>query len=111
MSAGGQLSRIAPYIERALEDDYVQDQIRQGVASLRRGSQRAKTKSAKGAVTDQTLRNNLRDAASSITTALRTIKAPPPKKHRLRRVLVLATLAGGAVLAWRQINPTGEMGR
>ena len=111
MSAGGQLSRIAPYIERALEDDYVQDQIRQGVASLRRGSQRAKTKSAKAAVTDQTLRNNLRDAASSITAALHTIKAPPPKKHRLRRVLVLATLAGGAVLAWRQINPTGEMGR
>jgi hypothetical protein len=111
MSAGGQLSRIAPYIERALEDDYVQDQIRQGVASLRRGAQRAKTNSAKAAVTDQTLRNNLRDAASSITAALHTIKAPPPKKHRLRRVLVLATLAGGAVLAWRQINPTGEMGR
>ena len=110
MNAGDQLSRIAPYVSRALEDDYVQEQMRQGMASLRRGSQRAKGRSAKAAIADRTLRNNLRDGLASLTGAFRTIKEPPPKKHRLRRVLVVAALAGVGILGWRQIKPTGEGG-
>ncbi len=107
MNAGEQLSRIAPYVSRALEDDYVQEQLGQGMASLRQGSRRAKVKSAKAAVADRTLHRNLRDAAVSLTAAFRTVKEPPPKKHRLRHVLVAAAVAGVAVLGWRQINPAG----
>lgn len=110
MNAGDQLSRIAPYVSRALEDDYVQEQLRQGMASLRQGSRRAKGKSPKAAIADQALHHNLRDAAASMTGAFRTIKDPPPKKHRLRRVLVVGALAGVTILGWRHINATGELG-
>jgi hypothetical protein len=110
MNAGEQLSRIAPYVSRALEDDYVQEQLGQGVASLRRGTRRAKGKSAKAAIADPKVHHNLRDAAASLSGAFRTIKEPPPKKHRLRRVLVVGALSGVAVLGWRQINPAGEGG-
>ncbi len=110
MNAGEQLSRIAPYVSRALEDDYVQEQLSQGVASLRRGSRRARGQGAKATITDPTLHNNLRDAAASLTAAFRTLKEPPPAKHRLRRVLVAAVVVGVAVLGWRQISPAREGG-
>ena len=42
MSAADQISRITPYLERLLLDDYIQEQLGDAVIGLRRSSRRAK---------------------------------------------------------------------
>jgi hypothetical protein len=110
MSAVGQLSRIAPYVGRLLEDEYVQDQIRDAVKDLRRGSQRAKRKGARGAVADQRVRSQLTAAGGSLATAVQRLRQPePPKRHWLRRGLLIAAAAGGGGwLAFQQFGRNGS---
>jgi hypothetical protein len=102
MSAPDQLSRFAPYIGRLLEDEYIQEEISQAITSLRRGSRRARGRSASEAIKDRRLRAQLRDAASSLTQASRALNAPPPKRHRFRRALLLTAALTAVVLAWQQ---------
>jgi hypothetical protein len=103
MSATDQISRITPYLERLLRDDYVQEQLGDAVTGLRRSSRRAKGRGATEALKDRRLRNQLSAAAGSLTAAARALTQPePPKRHWLRRALLLAAAAGGATLAWQQ---------
>jgi hypothetical protein len=109
MSATDQISRITPYLERVLRDDYVQEQLGDAVTGLRRSSRRAKGRRATEAFKDRRLRNQLSAAAGSLIAAARALTQPePPKRHWLRRALLLAAAAGGATLAWQQTrsNPT-----
>ena len=46
MSATDQISRITPYLERLLRDEYIQEQLGDAVTGLRRGSRRAKGRGA-----------------------------------------------------------------
>jgi hypothetical protein len=103
MSATDQISRITPYLERLLRDEYVQEQLGDAVAGLRRSSQRAKGRGATEALKDRRLRNHLSAAAGSLAEGLRAIGQPePPNRHWLRRALLLAAAGGGAVLAWHR---------
>lgn len=105
MNASEQLSRLAPYVGRLLKDDYVHEQIGQAATSLRRGSRRAKRKGAKRAVADRRVRGQLRAGVTAATQVVRAVgQSPPPKRHPLRRVLVVTVAAGGAAVAYRQLS-------
>jgi hypothetical protein len=103
MNATDQISRIRPYLERLLRDEYIQEQIGDAVTGLRRSSRRAKGQRATEALKDRRLRNQIGAAAGSLTAATRAITQPePPKRHWLRRALLLAAAGGGVALAWQQ---------
>jgi hypothetical protein len=103
MSAADQISRVTPYLERLLRDDYIQEQLGDAVTGLRRSSRRAKGRGATEALKDRRLRKQLSAAAGSLTQAVRALRQPePPKRHWLRRALLLAAAAGGATVAWQR---------
>jgi ferric-dicitrate binding protein FerR (iron transport regulator) len=107
MSPSG-LSKVTPYVGRLLEDQYVQEQIRDAMKDLRRGSQRAKRKGARGAVADKRVRSQLAAAGGSLSTAVQRLRQPePPQRHWLRRGLLVVAAGAGGVLAWQQINGSG----
>jgi hypothetical protein len=103
MRATAQISRITPYLERLLRDDYVQEQLGEALTGLRRGSRRAKGRPATEALKDRRVRDQLSAAAGSLTEAARALRQPePPKPHWIRRALLLATAGAGATLAWQR---------
>ena len=102
MTATDRLARIAPYLWRLLEDEYVQEQLGQAITGLRQSSRRAKGHSASESIRDKRLRAQLRDAANSLIEAARALQQPPqPKRHRLRRTLLLSAAAVAGALVWR----------
>lgn len=101
MTAARQLSRIAPYLSRLLNDEYVQEQIGQALTELRRSSRRAKGRRAGEALNDTKLRTQLGDAITSLGNARRALAEPPPKRRRLRRAFLLI-MPLAAALAWQQ---------
>jgi hypothetical protein len=99
MSGNVQLSRITPYVQRLLQDEYVQDQIGQAITELRRSGRRANGRGATEALKDRRLRQQLSGAAGSLTNAARALRQPePPKRHLVRRGLLLGAAVGG--VAW-----------
>jgi chemotaxis response regulator CheB len=92
----------APYVRRLLEDEYVHDQLSDAATRLRKAYRRAerKKKGAKAAE-DKKLYAHVRGAAGSLRgAALALQRKPPPKqsKRRGRKLVLVATLAGGVVL-------------
>jgi hypothetical protein len=103
MSATDQMSRITPYLDRLLRDEYIHEQLGDAVAGLRRSSRRAKGRKAAEALKDRRLRTQLRAAAGSLTEVARALSRPePPKRHWIRRALLLVAAGGGAAFAWQQ---------
>lgn len=101
MSAADQLSRVTPYVQRLLQDQYIQDQIGEAITGLRRSTRRAKGRRASDALKDRRLRTQLRNAAGSLTAAARALRQPePPKRHRLTGGLLLAGAAAVGGAAW-----------
>lgn len=107
MSAADQFSRIAPYLTRALEDEYIQEQIEQAIRGLRRSSRRARQQSASDAVKDRRLRKQLSEAIDGFIQAGQALTEPPPKRHPIRRVGLLILAAAAIALAW-QNRPQDE---
>ncbi len=107
MDASQQLSRLAPYARRLLDDDALQDQFDRAYVNLRDGTKRARGKGAKQAVGDRKTRRQLGAAAAAATQIVRALREPePPKRHLGRRILVLSGIAGGAVVGYRQLTGT-----
>jgi hypothetical protein len=98
-----------PYARRAVEDEYVQEQIRSAVTRLSDGLARISRQKA-DATGDKKLYTGLRSAAVSIRKAVGAIEEPPPKaKRRGRKALVLgAALAGILVIAKRRTSGDSE---
>jgi ferric-dicitrate binding protein FerR (iron transport regulator) len=93
-----------PYARRLLEDEYVQEQLRNAVGGLRTAYQRARKERGK-ATEDKHLYNNIRHAATSIRNAATALQRPKPKpKRRLGRVAILAVAIGGCagLVIWLQ---------
>jgi hypothetical protein len=104
MAASEQISRLTPYVNRLLQDDALQTQIVQGFTNLRDGTKRARSKGAKQAAGDRKVRHRLTAAATAGTQIVRALREPePPPRHRGRRVLALAVVAGGTVVGYRKI--------
>lgn len=87
-----------PYLRQLIEDEYVQEQLRDAAGGLRAAYDRARKERAR-ATEDKRLYGHVRDAASSIRRAAFALQRPEPEpKHRLRKVAILAFALGGTVL-------------
>ncbi|MGI8713476.1 MAG: hypothetical protein ACR2NR_09890 [Solirubrobacteraceae bacterium] len=102
MAVSDQLSRATPYIQRLLNDDYIQDQIGQGITALRASRNRTKGRKAQEALKDRRLWSQVQQAAGSLSQAVRALNEPEPPQHRARRTLLLAAAAGAGAYAWQQ---------
>lgn len=85
-----QLARLTPYIKRLLEDENVQADIGNALASLRQGARRARNRPATEALRDQKLHNQITSAFRALTSAQRKLAEPPPQHSGARRLLVIA---------------------
>jgi hypothetical protein len=92
------MAKLLPYLERLVEDEYVQEQLRSGAGALLHAYQRAARKPAQ-APQDKKLYGNLRRAAASIrNSAMALGHAPePPPKHRGRNALIIGLGIGATV--------------
>lgn len=101
MAVTDAVARSAPIVERLLDNQYAQDQLRDGVESLRVAYQRASKRRVKP-VEDKKVRDQVRQAAASITEAGKALKTgrQKPKKRRGRWLHVLIGLGAlGAAAA------------
>ena len=101
------------YVQRLLEDEYVQNQVRDAAAGVRSAYLRARRRPAQ-APQDKKFYDNVRQAAVSMRKAVTAIKRqpePPPKpKHRVRKVAAAVVIVGGSafIIAKRgQSRPAG----
>ncbi len=105
MPVSENLSRLAPYAKRLLDDDMVQNQIDRAFSDLRSGTKRARGKGAKKAVSDRKTRRQFRAAAVATTQIARALRQPPPpKRHPARRLAAISVLAAGATVAYRRLS-------
>jgi predicted RNA-binding Zn ribbon-like protein len=93
------------YIQRLLEDEYVQEQLRNAAVGLRQAYQRTQSKGGRAAE-DKQLYDNLRHAATSVRRAATTLQRPKPNPKRTRPVGKLAigalAIGGGAYLVTKR---------
>ena len=96
------MTRLHPgnglYVQRLLENDYVQENLAEGVDSLRAAYRRASKRRVEPA-RDEKVRRQLRQAAASIgeaASALKTGRTKPKRRHGRRAIVVLVLGAGGA---------------
>jgi hypothetical protein len=107
MPASEQISRLAPYARRLLDDDSLQEQFDRLFTNLRDGSQRARRKGAAEAATDRKLRTQLTAAlaaAGHIARALNEPEPKPSKRHGIRTLTLTVALAGAAFVGYRQLS-------
>lgn len=87
-----------PYIERLLEDDYVQEQLRNAAVGLRAAYLRAREQRSRAAQ-DKRLYRSLRQAATAVSNATTALQRPKPQpKRRVPRIAAIAVAAGAG--AW-----------
>lgn len=107
MAVSEQVSRLAPYAQQLLDDDYVQDELGRLFTNLREGSRRARREGPARATTDKKLASQLSAALVAATHIGRALQQPdpePPKTHRVRRVVFVAAAAGAATVGYRQLT-------
>jgi hypothetical protein len=87
------------YIQRLLEDEYVQEQLRNAAVGLRQAYQRTQSKGGRAAE-DKQLYENLRHAATSMRRAATSLQRgkPQPKKRPIGKLAVGALALGGGIL-------------
>lgn len=95
------IDTLAPYLDRVMNDQDLQDRIRKTVKSGASTASRARGKSPKKAAKDATLQKS---ALATLMTARGVVQAfqepeKKPKKRWLRRLLLLGVLGGGVYLA------------
>ena len=98
MTPNRQAKKAIPYIRRLLEDEYVQEQLRDAVIASRATYLRVRRQPAQ-ATDDRRVYRGLRQASTAYRNALAALRPPEPEpKRRVRKVLVVATAA--AFTAW-----------
>ena len=94
--------KTLPYIQRLLEDEYVQEQLRQAAGGLWAAYGRAR-RGPKEAAQDKRLYGHVREAAGSLRRATKALQEPKTKpKRRLPKVLAAGLAVGGALLIARR---------
>ena len=83
-------------VTRLLQDEDVQKQLRIAATRVREAWSRASGKSASKAATDKQLYTKVREAATSLTAVVGSLRRKPEPKHTGRKVAAGAALAGGA---------------
>ena len=100
--AAGKAARSNPYVQRIVEDDDLRDNLRTAFESARKAYTRmANGKGpAKSVMEDKKTQKELKEAASSLREAADSLRgAKKRKKHRGRRLLLVALVGGGLALA------------
>jgi hypothetical protein len=109
----------SPYVERLLENAYVQDNLLEAMQNLRRAYERAQKRRVEPA-RDSKIRHQLRQAALSLTEAGEALKSGrrKPRKRWPKRVFVLigaigvaAALAGSEDLRRRLVGDDSFAGQ
>lgn len=91
-----------PYVQRLLEDEFIQEQLREAAGGLRAVYMRARSKRGQAAE-DKRLYRDLRQAATSIRDAMSGLQRPKPQpKRRARKLATIALAIGGC--AWLTIK-------
>ena len=100
MTATESASRLGPYVERLLQNAYVQDNLLDAVENLREAYERAQKRRVEPA-RDEKIRRQLRQSALSLQKAGEALRSgrQKPKKRRAKRTLVLASLGAIGVAA------------
>ena len=112
MPPSQQISRLAPYVRRVLDDDYVQDEFDRLFTNLRDGSRRARRKGPAQAATDRQLRSQLTAALAAAGQVARALNEPdPPKRHRVRALALTVAVAGAGFVGYRQLTAQGSVQR
>jgi hypothetical protein len=109
MTVSQQLSTVAPYTRRLLDDDHVQDEFDRLFENVRDGSRRLRRKGPAEAATDPELRTNLSAAIAAAVHIARALNEPepPPKRHRIRRTVIAVAAGGAAVAGYRRLTAGG----
>jgi ferric-dicitrate binding protein FerR (iron transport regulator) len=99
MASSKQAKSTLPYLQRLLEDEYVQEQLRTAASGLYAAYGRARKQRAQAAE-DKRVYSNVRQAATSLRKAATALQrpAPKPKKRRIPKLATLALVAGGGAL-------------
>jgi hypothetical protein len=98
MNSETTISKIAPYLEEALENGYAREQLRGGAANLRAAIERSRKGRVKPAK-DKKLRREVKAAAAAIGEGAQALASgrQKPKRRWPKRLLLL--LVGGGVAA------------
>ena len=103
MAATESASRLGPYVERVLQNAYVQDKLLDAVGNLRQAYERSQKRRVEP-TRDEEIRRQVREAAFSLKEAGQALKSgrQKPKKRRAKRTLIIVGLgAVGVAGAWR----------
>jgi hypothetical protein len=114
MAVSEQISRLIPYAQRLLDDDYVQDEFDRLFTSVRNGCRRAQGKSVAQAAGDAKLRNQLAAAVAAATHIARALNEPiptSPKRHWARSLTLVLAAGGVALIGYRQLTARGSVQR
>jgi len=100
MTATESASRLGPYVERLLQNAYVQDNLLDAVENLREAYERAQKRRVEPA-RDEKIRRQLRQSVLSLQKAGEALRSgrQKPKKCRAKRMLILASLGAAGVAA------------
>jgi hypothetical protein len=90
-----------PYLRRAVEDEYAQQQLRNAASRLRDVYGRISRQQA-AATEDKRLYRSLKEAAVSVRKAVGRIEEPPKPKHTMRNTLLIGAAAGAAFLLFKR---------
>jgi hypothetical protein len=89
-------SRLTPYVQELLENEYARDNLREGADRLRGAYERSQKRRVKAA-RDEKLRHQLEAAATSLGIGAKALASGRRKPARRRRKALLALLAGVAI--------------
>jgi hypothetical protein len=100
MTATESASRLGPYVERLLQNAYVQDNLLDAVENLREAYERAQKRRVEPA-RDEKIRRQLRQSVLSLQKAGEALRSgrQKPKKRRAKRMLILASFGAVGVAA------------
>jgi hypothetical protein len=100
MAGADTAARVGPIAERLLENQYAQENLREAVENLRGAYRRASKRRVKPAE-DKKLRQQVREAAASLTEAAKALHSgrQKPKKRWGRRLLILLGLGAAGMAA------------
>jgi hypothetical protein len=89
-------SRLTPYVQELLENEYARDNLREGADRLRNAYERSQKRRVKAA-RDEKLRHQLGAAAGALGIGAKALASGRRKPPRRRGRALLALLAGVAI--------------
>jgi hypothetical protein len=97
--AAGKAVRSNEYVQRFVEDQELRENVRNAFVSAKKAYGRINGKGPVKALDDKKVQRELKEAASSLKDAADSLRGGKKKKHRKRRLLLIAFVGAGLALA------------